>query len=287
MGDNGKTGMKKTVLITGCSSGFGKLAVKKFSAEGWNVVATMRSPHKETQLNDLDNVFVTRLDVTDMDSIKSAVENTLEHFGSIDVLVNNAGYGGYGLFEQFSDAAIRAMFDTNVFGLMNVTREVLPFLRKQKSGGIINITSLVGIYGPPATSIYSATKFAVNGFTEALAQELKPLNVFAKTVAPGAFDTNFSSAVDVNFGKGDADLLAHGKRVGEDMARAKESLKDPNGPAADPQDVADLIFKCATEETPVHNLVGKDTEHIANMRKNMKDEDFLNAMIELVFKKEV
>ena len=119
----------KTVIITGCSSGFGKLAAKKFQSEGWNVVATMRSPEKETELNQMANVIVTKLDVSDKESIDTAVGLTMEKFGSIDALVNNAGYGGHGYLEQFTEEQIYAMFETNVFGVMHVSRAVLPHMR--------------------------------------------------------------------------------------------------------------------------------------------------------------
>ncbi|MCT4602906.1 MAG: SDR family NAD(P)-dependent oxidoreductase, partial [Marinifilum sp.] len=161
--------MAKTVLITGCSSGFGKLAVRKFQQEGWNVIATMRTPEKETELISLDNVLVIRLDVTDNDSIKNAIEKGMLEFGSIDALVNNAAYGGHSLFEEFTDKSIRAMYDTNVFGLMNVTREVLPIMRQQKGGTILNITSIAGLLGSPTTSVYCSSKYAVEGLSEALA----------------------------------------------------------------------------------------------------------------------
>ena len=117
--------MSRTVLITGASSGFGKLTAKRFQQEGWNVVATMRSPAKETELNQLDNVTVARLDVTDIASIDAAVDETLGAYGQVDVLVNNAGLGAHGLFEQYSAEEARALYETDVFGTMNVCRAVL------------------------------------------------------------------------------------------------------------------------------------------------------------------
>lgn len=130
---------KKTVLITGCSSGFGKLTAKTFYANGWNVIATMRSPAGETELTELDDVLVARLDVTDPESVQQAVDEGIARFGAIDVLVNNAGFGGHALFEQYPAETVRAMYDTNVFGLMNVTRAVLPHMRRQHDGCVINI----------------------------------------------------------------------------------------------------------------------------------------------------
>ena len=181
----------KTVLITGCSSGFGKLTAQTFHANGWNVIATMRSPETETELTQLDDVLVTRLDVTEPESARQAVDEGLSRFGAIHVLVNNAGFGGHALFEQFPDETVRAMYDTNVFGLMNVTRAVLPHMRERGEGCVINVTSISGLLGTPTSSIYSSTKFAVEGLTEALALEYGPLNIRFKTVAPGAYPTTW------------------------------------------------------------------------------------------------
>ncbi len=133
--------MKKTVLITGCSSGIGKAAAKLFAGNGWNVIATMRKPAMETELARLKDVLVTRLDVQDGESIKQAIEAGIACFGGIDVLINNAGYGQYGLFEAIPREKIQEQFDVNVFGVMDVTRSVLPHFRERKSGLIINISS--------------------------------------------------------------------------------------------------------------------------------------------------
>lgn len=269
---------KKTVLITGCSSGFGRLAGKTFGQKGWNVIATMRSPEKETEFQTLENGIVTRLDVTDTNSVRDAVEAGMDKFGRIDALVNNAGYGAYGLFEQHDDAAIRANFETNVFGLMNVTREVLPHMRRQKGGSIVNVASVVGMFAAPTMSIYSSAKFAVKGFSEALALELKPLNIHVKTVMPGEFGTNFSTSSDMNFDKGGDELSAYAHKLANHMTAARENMREPGTPEPDAQDVADLIFKCATEDTPVHNAIGPDAEMLALMMDSMSHREFLEKM---------
>ena len=138
----------RTVLITGCSSGFGKLAVNTFRAGGWNVVATMRSPEKEAELTGLEGVLVTRLDVKDPQSIDAAFEQGAAAFGSIDAVVNNAGYGSNALFEQSPDASVRDIYETNVFGLMNVMRRALPDMRERGSGRIVNVDVDGGPDGP-------------------------------------------------------------------------------------------------------------------------------------------
>ena len=264
---------KKTVLITGCSTGIGKLAAKTFHANGWNVVATMRTPEKERELTQLDGVLVTKLDVTDGASIEAAVGETLERFGTIDALVNNAGYGGHGLLEQVPEADVRAMFDTNVFGLMNTTRAVLPHMRRQKDGCIVNVTSMAGVVALPGETSYCASKWAVEGFTEALAWECKLLGIRVHSVAPGAYlQTAFDdNAEDQNLQRGGEELVAHAKRLRDHFM---QSVHGTVGDAADPQEVADVIYACATTDMPVRNPVGKDAEMIVGMLGAPPREEF-------------
>ena len=273
--------MSSTVLITGCSSGFGKLTAKKFQQEGWNVIATMRSPHKETELNNLDHVFVTRLDVTDKESVQQALEQSMEKFETIDVLVNNAGYGGNALFEQFREENIYAMYETNVFGVMRVSRAVLPIMRRQKGGTIINITSMAGVLGVPISSTYSSTKFAVEGLSEAMALEYKPFNIKVKTIAPGAFGTNFSHAIDDSLENGDDEVKTYAQKLSVHIRAVSEQMRQQNGKEANPQDVADLIYQCATTETPIHNLVGADAQMLMEMKNSMSHQDFLDKIGEM------
>ena len=182
----------KTILITGSSSGIGRATAIKFQQEGWNVIATMRSPEKESELNNLENVFVTRLDVQNIDSIESALKAGIEKFGKIDVVLNNAGYGLMGTFESASRESIRRQFDVNVFGLFDVTRAILPHFRSNKSGVIINISSIGGRMTFPMMPLYHSTKFAVEGFSESLHYELEPLGIQVKVVQPGGVATEFA-----------------------------------------------------------------------------------------------
>ena len=256
----------KTVLITGCSSGFGKLTAQTFHANGWNVIATMRSPETETELTQLDDVLVTRLDVTEPESARQAVDEGLSRFGAIHVLVNNAGFGGHALFEQFPDETVRAMYDTNVFGLMNVTRAVLPHMRRRNEGCVINVTSISGLLGTPTSSVYSSTKFALEGLTEALALEYGPLNIRFKTVAPGAYPTTrFRENTDSPIDAGGERLSAYAGDLRGQIQAISQRLASPEGTPADPQEVADRIYECATSDTPVHNPVGKDAEMLVGM----------------------
>ena len=277
--------MRKTVLITGCSSGFGKLAAKKFQNEGWNVIATMRSPKKETELNKLDNVFVTALDVTSNESVKTAVQDGLQKFGKIDALVNNAGYGGHSFLEQFTEEQIYTMFETNVFGVMRVCREVLPHMRKQKSGNVINITSMAGYMGLTLTSTYSATKWAVEGLTESMAMEYKPFGINVKAIAPGAFGTNFVSASDNNFEGGDEEIQTTSAKIGAHFLTVVQQMQEQSGKVADPQEVADKIFECVTTETPVHNIVGADAEMLKGMIDSMPRQQFIETLNNMLLPK--
>lgn len=185
--------MNKTVLITGCSSGIGKTTVKYFAAKGWNVAATMRFPDKENELKKLNNVTLYALDVTDNNTIDSAINAAIADYGKIDVLVNNAGYGAIGIFEKATHEQIQKQFDTNVFGVMNVIRHILPHFRKNRKGIIINITSVGGRLTFPIYSVYHATKWAVEGFSESLQYELRPFGIKVKCVEPGPIKTDFYS----------------------------------------------------------------------------------------------
>ncbi len=273
----------KTVLITGCSSGFGKLSVKKFHQEGWNVIATMRAPEKETDLTDLDKVLVAGLDVTDTSSIKTAIDEGLGRFGAIDVLVNNAGYGGHAMLEQMSDAAIRAMYETNVFGVINVSKAILPLMRKRNGGCIINVTSMAGMMGAPNISVYASSKFAVQGLTEAMAFEYKPLNINVKAVLPGAYPTTrFNANTDDDLSTGDQELAEHAQMLYNHLQGVAQQMAMQGGQEADPQEVADKIYECASSDTPVHNPVGSDAIMLAEMMGQASRQDFLSKLERIV-----
>lgn len=181
----------KTILITGASSGIGLETVRYFAEKGWNVAATMRTPSKVTALDGLANVRKYALDVTNQDSIATAVAQVLKDHGSIDALLNNAGYGAVGIFEKSDADAIRRQFETNVIGLMEVTRAILPHFRERKAGTIINVSSVGGRITFPLYSVYHGTKWAVEGFSESLQYELKPYNIRVKLIEPGAIKTDF------------------------------------------------------------------------------------------------
>ena len=187
--------MTKTVFITGASSGIGRATALYFQKQGWNVVATMRSPDKETDRADslakLDRLICLKLDVIDYQTITEAVAETISRFGAIDVLVNNAGYGMLGAFETSTPAQIQRQFATNVFGLMETTRAVLPYFRDRKQGVIVNVASIGGRVAFPLYSLYHSTKWAVEGFSESLQHELLAFNIRVKIVEPGPIKTDF------------------------------------------------------------------------------------------------
>jgi NAD(P)-dependent dehydrogenase (short-subunit alcohol dehydrogenase family) len=195
--------MNKTVLITGCSSGFGKASAKLFADKGWNVIATMRRPEAEEELTKLADVLLTRLDVQERDSIGAAIEAGMARFGTIDALMNNAGFGLFGLFEATPREKIEEQFDVNVFGAMDVTRALLPHFRANNNGLILNISSGAGMFTLPMLSLYCASKFALEGFSEALSYELSSQHITVKVIEPGG-------VVSTNFGIGRMRLAKHG-----------------------------------------------------------------------------
>jgi NAD(P)-dependent dehydrogenase (short-subunit alcohol dehydrogenase family) len=183
--------MKKTVLITGASSGIGRAAVIEFAKQGWQVAATMRNPEKENELHKLENVQLFTLDVANETSVKSAFDKIIRQFGKLDAVVNNAGYGVDGVFEAMTDEIIEKQYNTNVFGLMRVTREALKYMREQQEGNIVQVSSMGGRIAFPLFSIYHGTKWAVEGFTESLQYEVEQFNIHLKLIEPGAINTEF------------------------------------------------------------------------------------------------
>ncbi|HLH12266.1 MAG TPA: oxidoreductase [Methylovirgula sp.] len=184
----------KTWFITGASSGFGRAFAEHALAQGYNIVATARSHPslQEIAAKDPARVLAQALDVTRPAEVEAAVQATLARFGRIDILINNAGYGIVGAFEETPDAELRALMETNFFGAMNVTRAILPIFRAQRSGAVVNISSLGGQLSFAGFSAYSASKFALEGVSEALAREVAPLGIKVLIVEPGQFRTNLA-----------------------------------------------------------------------------------------------
>jgi len=191
----------RTVMVTGASRGIGLATARTFFERGWNVVATMRSPDPSI-LPSSERMLVTRLDLLDRESIRTSVASAVERFGGVDVLVNNAAFASFGPLEAIGIGAFEEQIDVNVLGTMDVTRELLPLMRA-KGGTIINISSLLGRVGAPLMSPYVASKFAIEGFTEALEMELRPLGIRVRLIEPGPVATRMvMDAVEGGVGGG-------------------------------------------------------------------------------------
>lgn len=242
--------MAKTVLVTGASSGIGKATATYFLQKGWNVAATMRSPQQIDQWEKATSIICPRLDVTNPATITTAIAETLEQFEHIDVLVNNAGYGLTGALESLSMAQIRRQYETNVFGLIAVTQAVLPTLRSQRSGVIVNVSSIGGRLAFPFSSIYHSTKWAVEGMSESLRFELQPFGIKVKLVEPGGIQTDFGTRSIETVLTPPYDVMAD---------RMLKLYQDRMSKLPKPEGVARAIFRAATDQSetlryPVHHF---------------------------------
>lgn len=267
--------MTKTILITGSSTGIGRATALKFQKEGWNVAATMRTPEKEEELQKLDNVLVTKLDVQDYSGIEKAVQESIEKFGKIDVVLNNAGYGLMGTFESIKRESVQRQYDVNVFGLFDVTRVVLPHFRSNKSGLFINVSSVGGRVTFPLISLYHSTKFAVEGFSESAHYELAPLGIGVKIVEPGGVATDFGGR-SMDF-QHDETLTEYNEFVGGVMKNFETMMNPEN--MSKPELVADVVYTAATDGTnTLRYVAGADAEQFLAARKNMDDGEFFGML---------
>jgi NAD(P)-dependent dehydrogenase (short-subunit alcohol dehydrogenase family) len=264
--------MSKTILITGSSSGIGRATARFFQQQGWNVIATMRSPEREQSFNDRDTMLVTRLDVTEPASIESAVKAGLTRFGRIDVLLNNAGFGAYGLLEATPLESIRREFDTNVLGMLATTKGVLPHFRATRAGVIVNIAPMGGKFAFPLGSLYHGTKFAVEGLSEALSYEMAAIGVRVKIIEPGMINTGFNKALDFS---NDENLPEYQELVQKVMAGFAEAQKR----ASPPEAVAEIVYEAVTDGTDrLRYTVGKDAEAMLTARNTQDDAAFVKGM---------
>ncbi|MCR8560331.1 SDR family NAD(P)-dependent oxidoreductase [Mucilaginibacter sp. BJC16-A38] len=249
---------QKTWFITGISSGMGLEIARTVLEHGDNVIGTVRK-YAEAAYQALDsaiNLHVVVLDVTDEVAIKHGVEEAITRFGKIDVLLNNAGYGYLGAIEEATAAEVRRNFETNVFGVLNVTRAVLPYMRKERAGHIINISSMFS-FGPKAGwGIYAATKYAVNGISEGLALELKPFNIKVTSVEPGLFLTHFQGNSTAEKAKVIIDDYER-TEVGKKRA---ELFSDNIKRLGDVKKIGHVIVQLANaEDPPLHLPIGSDS----------------------------
>ena len=243
--------MNKVWLITGCSSGFGKALAVKTLEKGYNVAVCAR---KIADVQDLiadypDTSLAVTLDVTNQRDIDNAVKDVNKKFGRIDILVNNAGIGYFGALEESEEAEVRKMFEINFFGLANMTKAVLPTMRSQKSGRIINISSIGGLIGNPGVGFYNATKFAVDGLSESLSKETAPLGIKVIIVAPSGFRTDWAGR---SANESPVVIDAYEATAG----KIKKTIRDSSGnQPGDPVKAAEAIIQAAESETPPLRLL--------------------------------
>ncbi|MBK9356402.1 MAG: SDR family oxidoreductase [Bacteroidales bacterium] len=241
--NNNSPKTKQTILITGASSGIGKATALLFAKKGWNVAATMRDPLKEKELTGIPGIKLYPLDVTSPDSVNLAFERIITDYGKIDVLVNNAGFGADGVFEAMDDDFIRKQFETNVFGLMRMTREALKHMRPNKTGTIVQVASVGGRVAFPLFSIYHASKWAVEGFSESLQFEAEQFNIRIKIIEPGAIKTEF-------YGRSRAFVKPETTSEYDSFTAKVEKLNQSAGAkGADASVVADTIYKSVTDNS--------------------------------------
>lgn len=269
--------MEKVVLITGASSGIGRETAKLFQAKNWRVAATMRRPEEHADLQRIADIECFRLDVTDAESVRTTVKDAHDKFGRIDVVVNNAGYGLLGPFEAATDEQVRKQFETNVFGLMAVCREVIPIMRSQKKGVIVNVSSISGLAALPFSSLYAASKFAVEGFSESLAYELEPFGIRVKIIEPGPIKTDFYTR---------SEEIAKSENLNVYDERFEKFIEFMNKGGADApggEIVAETIWNAATDGTN-RLRYGVNTKAMPALKRTLPEAAF-RKIVKMVFLK--
>jgi NAD(P)-dependent dehydrogenase (short-subunit alcohol dehydrogenase family) len=257
--------MRKTIFITGTSTGLGKATAKLFQQRGWNVIATMRNMEKETELAQLKNVTLLALDVTNPEQIKTTVAEAIS-LHNIDVVFNNAGYGLMGALESFSDEQILKQINTNLLGVIRVTNAFIPNFREKKSGLFISTTSMGGFLGFPLHSIYHAAKFGVEGWSESMSFELSLHNIGIKTIAPGATATDFLNR------SLEKSLHPAYKDLEDKLFGATDAMMDVAVPA---EQVAEVVYEAATDgKDQIRYLAGEDTKALYARRLEIGTEAF-------------
>jgi len=251
----------KTIFITGASSGIGKASAQFFHARGWYVIATMRHPEKEKELSQLEHVTLLPLDVTDIVQIKSTVSEAIA-LRKVDVILNNAGYGLFGAMEAYTEEQIQRQINTNFLGTVRVTQAFIPYFREQQGGLFINITSVGGNTGFPFGSMYNATKWALEGWSECLSIELAGFNIGVKTVAPDATKTDlFSRSFDL------AKHPLYDAAVEKVLGTVEQTTL--------PEEIAAVIYEAATdEEDRLRYPAGRKAKGILERRREIGAEEF-------------
>ncbi|NAL77847.1 SDR family oxidoreductase [Nitrososphaera sp. AFS] len=270
---------KKVAVVTGSSSGIGYETALMLARNGFLTYATMRNFNKSENIKSIAAkeglpIHITQLDVTDRVSINNAVTAISAETGRIDVLVNNAGYVLEGAFEHLSMDEIKAQYETNVFGLIRTTQAVLPIMREQKSGIIVNISSVAGRLGYPGGSAYISTKFAIEGLSESMSYELEPFGIKVVIIEPGVIRTNIFDSVVV--AKKSKDPNSPYTQITQKMASSFEGMMKN---ASSPELVANIVLEAVTNDNPnLRYLAGKDAETWLDAKRNMSDKEFYKMM---------
>lgn len=255
----------QTIFITGASSGLGKATAKLFQAKGWKVIATMRNPEKETELNALENVLLLPLDVTSPAQVNATVAQVLET-ENIDVVFNNAGYGLVGALESCTDEQIEMQIDTNLTGVLRVTKAFIPYFRQKRSGMFITTTSVFGISACPLSSVYNATKWALEGWSESMSYDLAAFNIQVKTVAPGGIKSAFMQNMQANENTA---YQALGERM--NALFTDGTLIE----FTDAAQIAEVVYEAATDgKDQLRYLAGADAFRIAAERQKKGAEGY-------------
>ena len=268
--------MSKTIFITGASSGLGKSAAQLFQAKGWNVAATMRKPENETELSELENVKLYKMDVTNLEQIGAATAQAIADFGEFDVVLNNAGYGLAGVLEAISDEQINTQINTNLLGVIRVTKSFLPHFRANKAGLFINVTSIGGLMAFPIFSLYHATKWALEGFSESLWYEMQTIGVGVKTVSPGGIKTDFATRSLEMAMK--PELTEYSNLLSKMMAMFGDDERQNQYSTS--EQIAEVIYEAATDgKKQLRYVAGDDAKGIYQQRQSIGDQRFIEGML--------
>lgn len=273
--------MHQVALITGCSSGIGYETALMLARNGYHTFATMRNVKKSNSIlktSEEENLplKVLELDVNDVRSIERAINQVKNEAKRIDILINNAGYGLVGFFEDLSLDEIRNQFETNFFGVLNITKKVIPIMRSQKSGTIINISSGAGQVGFPGISAYVSTKFAVEGFSESLTYELSPFGIKVIIIEPGVIKTNFFNNCTIS-----EQSAKNGSPYSSSVNKLQKDIDMMQEHATSPTEVAKMILQVLrTDEPKQRYIVGNDVAMILEAKKNLSDIEFKKMMMQ-------
>lgn len=266
----------KTIFITGASAGLGKATAELFQSKGWRVIATMRAPEKETVLSQLDHVILLPLDVTNVEQINATVQKAIAS-GDIDVVFNNAGYGLVGALEACTDEQITAQIDTNLLGVLRVTKAFIPYFREKQQGLFITTTSVCGFSSNPLSCVYNATKWALEGWSESISYDLARFNIGIKTVAPGGISSNFTNVMETASDEAYDGLMQKLTSLFEDGTLMEFTAAER---------IAEVVYEAATDgKDQLQYRAGNDAQRIYEKRRAMGAENYRREITRLLFEK--